>query len=159
MSDYLVTGTELTGIADAIRTAGGTSASLSFPSGFTSAIAALSGGGSSSVTTAEWNSSPFLIYEADTPDCYYVESFSEFTISAVSIMISSITFDFFAFWADETQAFFGAYDDQSHGWMVAKLVRSSEEDGLVIDTIKDASGNTLSGAFDGPLTVYSVSLS
>ena len=38
MSDYLVTDTELTSIADAIRTKGGTSASLTFPSAFVSAI-------------------------------------------------------------------------------------------------------------------------
>lgn len=38
MSDYLVTDTELTSIADAIRTKGGTSANLSFPTEFVSAI-------------------------------------------------------------------------------------------------------------------------
>lgn len=44
MADYLVTDTELTSVADAIRTKGGTSASLSFPTGFVSAISAISGG-------------------------------------------------------------------------------------------------------------------
>lgn len=44
MSDYLVTDTELTSIANAIRTKGGTSANLSFPTGFVSAINAISGG-------------------------------------------------------------------------------------------------------------------
>lgn len=38
MADYLVTDTELTSIADAIRAKGGTSASLVYPSGFVSAI-------------------------------------------------------------------------------------------------------------------------
>ena len=38
MADYLVTDTELTSIADAIRTKGGTSADLSFPTEFVSAI-------------------------------------------------------------------------------------------------------------------------
>lgn len=38
MTDYLVTDTELTSIANAIRTKGGTSANLSFPTGFVSAI-------------------------------------------------------------------------------------------------------------------------
>ena len=38
MADYLVTDTELTSVADAIRTRGGTSASLAFPSGFVTAI-------------------------------------------------------------------------------------------------------------------------
>lgn len=39
--DYLVTDTELSDIADAIRAKGGTSASISFPNGFTTAIAAI----------------------------------------------------------------------------------------------------------------------
>lgn len=46
MSTYLVDDSDLTSVADAIRTAGGTSASLTFPSEFVSAIAALAGGGS-----------------------------------------------------------------------------------------------------------------
>lgn len=41
MADYLVTDTELTSVADAIRTKGGTSANLSFPTGFVSAINAI----------------------------------------------------------------------------------------------------------------------
>ena len=44
MSDYLVTDTELTGIANAIRTKGGTSSELSFPSDFVSAIGAITTG-------------------------------------------------------------------------------------------------------------------
>lgn len=38
MADYLVTDTELVSIADAIRTKGGTSAALTFPDGFVSAV-------------------------------------------------------------------------------------------------------------------------
>lgn len=41
MADYLVTDTELTSIANAIRAKGGTSASLSFPAEFVSAISAI----------------------------------------------------------------------------------------------------------------------
>lgn len=41
MAEYKVTDTELESIADAIRTKGGTSASLEFPTEFISAIAAL----------------------------------------------------------------------------------------------------------------------
>lgn len=44
MADYLVTDTELTGVADAIRTKGGTSAALVWPSGYVDAIGAISGG-------------------------------------------------------------------------------------------------------------------
>ena len=42
---YIVSGTDLTSVANAIRTAGGTSAQLEFPSGFVTAIGNLSGGG------------------------------------------------------------------------------------------------------------------
>lgn len=44
---YTATGSQLTAIADAIREKGGTNASLSFPSGFVSAIGEISGGGGS----------------------------------------------------------------------------------------------------------------
>ena len=54
MSNYIVTDSELTSVANAIRTKGGTNGSLVFPGGFTSAITAISGGGGSSdFTTAE----------------------------------------------------------------------------------------------------------
>lgn len=45
MADYLVTDTELTSVADAIRTKGGTSASLAFPSGFVTAVQNIPTGG------------------------------------------------------------------------------------------------------------------
>lgn len=45
--------TDLTSVANAIRTKGGTSASLAFPAGFVSAIEAISGGGVSSVFRLE----------------------------------------------------------------------------------------------------------
>ena len=45
MSNYLVDGADLTSVANAIRTKGGTSASLAFPTGFVDAIDAISGGG------------------------------------------------------------------------------------------------------------------
>lgn len=48
---YLVSGTDLTSVANAIRTAGETSAPLEFPAGFVTAIGNISGGGSSNVVT------------------------------------------------------------------------------------------------------------
>ena len=48
MSKYLVDGTDMTSVANAIRTKGGTSAQLEFPSGFVSAIGNISGGGGAS---------------------------------------------------------------------------------------------------------------
>lgn len=51
MADYLVTDTELTSIANAIRTKGGTSAQLTFPTDFVSAINAIPTGGSPNLQT------------------------------------------------------------------------------------------------------------
>lgn len=48
MANYLTTDTELESVANAIRTAGGTSADLAYPAGFLTAIASLSGGGGGS---------------------------------------------------------------------------------------------------------------
>ena len=45
MADYLVTDTELTDVADAIRTKGGTSAALEWPTDFVDAIDAIEAGG------------------------------------------------------------------------------------------------------------------
>ena len=47
MTDYLTTDTELTSVANAIRTKGGTSAALTYPAGFVSAIEAIPTGGGS----------------------------------------------------------------------------------------------------------------
>ena len=45
MADYIVKDTELTSVANAIRTAGGTNSLLSFPNGFVNAINNISSGG------------------------------------------------------------------------------------------------------------------
>ena len=45
MTDYITTDTDLTSVANAIRTKGGTSAALEWPSGFSSAIAAIPSSG------------------------------------------------------------------------------------------------------------------
>ena len=45
MPKYIVDGSDLTSVANTIRTKGGTSGSLSFPNGWNSAINAISGGG------------------------------------------------------------------------------------------------------------------
>lgn len=85
MADYLVTDTELTSIANAIRTKGGTSANLSFPTGFVSAINAIptGGGGSSkniqmSMGRDEISSTSYVatdltitVEKTGTYDCYW----------------------------------------------------------------------------------------
>ena len=62
MANYLTTDTDLTAVANAIRTKGGTNATLTFPSGFVSAINAIStsGGGSSSASISSANFSQFF---------------------------------------------------------------------------------------------------
>ena len=61
MANYIVTDTELTSIADAIRTKGGTQGSLTFPNGFVTAIGNISGGGN-----ANWmGKNPDMIFESD----------------------------------------------------------------------------------------------
>jgi len=73
---YYVTGTELTAVADAIRTKGDTSAALEWPSGFISAIDAVSGGGSGGAAagvSVKWAFSP-IGPGAIGPVFYYVGS-------------------------------------------------------------------------------------
>lgn len=56
MTDYVVRDTQLTSVADAIRTKGGTSDPLAFPDGFVSAVEAIpTGGGGGSVPAKEVN--------------------------------------------------------------------------------------------------------
>lgn len=50
MSDYRVSGSDLTSVASAIRTKGGTSAALSFPTGFVTAIGNIPTGGGTLIT-------------------------------------------------------------------------------------------------------------
>ena len=54
MADYKVTDTELTSIANAIRTKGGTQSQLVFPAGFVSAINAIPSGGGGSIVFKDY---------------------------------------------------------------------------------------------------------
>lgn len=56
MANYLATDTDLTSVANAIRTKGGTSSSLSFPTGFVSAIQAIQTGADCPTFTVERDS-------------------------------------------------------------------------------------------------------
>ena len=76
MADYLTTDTELTSVANAIRTKGGTSEQLVYPTGFVSAIEAIPTGGSSvSTCTMEVTNDPDVIcsnFSGGAPSGTYV---------------------------------------------------------------------------------------
>lgn len=75
MANYKVTDTELTGVANAIRTKGGTSAQLEWPSGFSSAIAAIPTG---SATLIEKNITTNGTYNASGDNA---DGYSKVTVS------------------------------------------------------------------------------
>lgn len=72
--EYLVNGTDMTTVADAIRERGGTSEPLSFPAGMASAIRGIQTGGSDlssiDVYIADFTSSTDLIVTAGVVDKY-----------------------------------------------------------------------------------------
>ena len=67
MSDYIVKDTELTSVANAIRTKGGTNSQLVFPGGFVSAIGNISGGGGSS----DFSTALVTVNQSGDPMGYY----------------------------------------------------------------------------------------
>lgn len=76
---YITTDTELTSIANAIRTKGGTLAQLTYPAGFVSAIEAIpTGGGSASYNVTVNLTSPTSAGYASDPCCILYESDSLF---------------------------------------------------------------------------------
>ena len=81
MANYLVTDTELTSVADAIRTKGGTSADLEFPSGFVTAIGNISGGGGN--LQAKTNINPTTSSQTIEPDEGY-DGLSSVQINAMA---------------------------------------------------------------------------
>lgn len=70
MSDYRVKGTDLSSIADAIRTKGNTSAQLSFPDGFLSAIGNIPTGGGSTLITKSITTNGTYNASSDSADGY-----------------------------------------------------------------------------------------
>ena len=68
--DYKVSGTDLTSVANAIRTKGGTSASLSFPDGFVTAIGNIETGGGSTLITKSITANGTYSASSDNADGY-----------------------------------------------------------------------------------------
>ena len=77
MTDYVVRDTQLTSVADAIRTKGGTSDPMSFPDGFVSAVEAIPTGGGSAV--APENQVIFYDYDGTCVYSYTPSEFAELT--------------------------------------------------------------------------------
>ena len=74
MADYLTTDTELTSVANAIRTKGGTSSSLVYPAGFVSAINDITTGGATITDTTDSHGG--TIRSIDTENATTVTSLS-----------------------------------------------------------------------------------
>ena len=70
MSEFRVKGTDLTSIADAIRTKGGASADLSFPDGFVSAVQSIPSGGGSTLITKSITANGTYAASSDNADGY-----------------------------------------------------------------------------------------
>lgn len=77
MADYKVTDTQLTNIANAIRTKGGTSAPLEFPIGFVSAIGDIPSGGTLGTKTVTANG----VYNASSDN---LDGYSQVTVAIPS---------------------------------------------------------------------------
>jgi len=75
---YLTTDTELTSVANAIRTKGGTSAVLTYPAGFVSAIQAIPTGGTMQTKTV----TPTKSTQSVTPDTGY-DGLSQVTVNPI----------------------------------------------------------------------------
>lgn len=86
MSNYLVTDTELTSVADAIRTKGGTSAALEFPGDFVTAIGNISGGGGSTLGTKTITAND--TYDASDDD---LDGYSQVTVSVPASAVDTGT--------------------------------------------------------------------
>lgn len=66
MADYLTNDADLSSVANAIRSKGGTSAQLEFPAGFVSAIQAIpTGGGGSSITNVTFAGGDYAYFGAN----------------------------------------------------------------------------------------------
>lgn len=95
MANYLTTDTELTSIANAIRTKGGTNAQLTFPTGFVTAINNIStGGGAAEVAATLYtaNNGNKNSFSLDNNGSYYssgdVSIFNAITVNAQYGMVA-----------------------------------------------------------------------
>jgi len=114
MADYLTNDTDLTSVADAIRAKGGTSASLTYPTGFVSAIQAIPTGGGGTVNTCT------MTIDADGVTC---SNFSDHTPTGAYAVVAATGGDYpwFFFYAtlpdpNDPSEMFAVSETSTPGW-------------------------------------------
>lgn len=100
MADYKVTDTELTSIANAIRTKGGTQAQLEFPTGFVSAVQAIPTGGGSPFVTPDYQGLSYAyvtqygqFYQGDGGKEFFINCFPVIAGVTYALFVGSVTSD------------------------------------------------------------------
>ena len=89
MANYLTTDTELTSIADAIRTKGGTQADLVYPTGFVSAINDIPTGGGSKPDIVLTGDQRFRFFSSSGTALLNAANYSTIDISNLQDMFAS----------------------------------------------------------------------
>lgn len=124
MTDYKVSSGDLTSVADAIRTKGGTSAVLSFPAGFVSAIGNIPTGGDGTLITKNITANGTYNAEDDNADGY----------SSVTVAVPGVK--------KLTGSFTVGSDDTSYTISFGETISKY----LFLIEMTDASKTTLSGS-------------
>ena len=124
MANYSVSGSDLISVADAIRTKGGTSASLSFPAGFVSAIGNIPTGGGGTLITKNITANGTYNAEDDNADGY----------SSVTVAVPGVK--------KLTGSFTVGSNDTSHTISFGETISKY----LFLIEMTDASKTTLSGS-------------
>lgn len=126
MAKYVVADSDLTSVADAIRTKGGTSADLSFPSGFVTAIGNISGGTQPTLITKTIGSNGTYNASSDSADGY----------SSVTVAVPT---------SAGTQYVTGTFTGDTEGTALAVTIPYAGSGYLVSGTIYPTTGTFKSG--------------
>lgn len=118
MAEYKVSGGDLTNVADAIRTKGGTSASLSFPDGFVSAVAAIPTGGGSTLITKTITANGTYSAQDDDADGY-----SSVTVNVPAPSVPFVTGKFTGQASEKGSAITVNIPYTGSGYPIAGLIR------------------------------------
>ena len=146
---------DLTSVANAIRTKGGTSASISFPAGFVSAINAIPTGGGITVTNYSLLSQDTIDFNGPDSDLFSASS-GGMSIATVPIYIAeySAQYQFTCFGAESGSAVFGSLGDGN--LFYAEFMNFGFGSGLVMSGVMALDGIPLTASLGGQMTVYSV---